>query len=334
MLYAFLFYVLCAIALVSLPLPELTPDFCAIRADLDFVQQTPFQFLKDIARDNQLSVRDFNLIAVLKSLSFLQVFFNFLLLLPLGLFLNYYFRVSFWVAGLIALATTLTFEVSQLTGLFGLYPCPYRVFDVDDLILNTSGALLGYWLAPLLSFLPNLPSRPHPEVTTVSLFRRAIAFGADWFLANTISQIIFGLLPKTLQAGVGQEKPIVLDLLVYAVWFIGIPLYWQGRTVGKSLVQIQLTGTRKKRVTLIQLCERYGILVFVPILIAAGLDHLIDQQTQAPSEYSVIAAIATISYYVGLLPAALLFTGFLRKDRRGLHELISHTQNALSEKQR
>ena len=120
MLYAFLFYALCAISLVALPLPELTPDFCAIRANLSYVQLTPFQFIRDIARDNQLSVRDFNLMAVLKSLSFLQVFFNFLLLLPLGLFLNYFFRVRFWVAGLVALATTLTFEISQLTGLFGL----------------------------------------------------------------------------------------------------------------------------------------------------------------------------------------------------------------------
>ena len=118
-LYAFLFYALCAMALVALPLPELTPDFCAVRADLDYAQLTPFQFLQDIARDNHLSVQAFNLITILKSRSFLQVFFNFLLLLPLGLFLNYFFRVSFWIAGLIALATTLTFEVSQLTGLFG-----------------------------------------------------------------------------------------------------------------------------------------------------------------------------------------------------------------------
>lgn len=37
-----------------------------------------------------------------------------------------------------------TVELSQLTGLFGLYDCPYRQFDVDDLILNVAGILIGY----------------------------------------------------------------------------------------------------------------------------------------------------------------------------------------------
>ena len=35
-------------------------------------------------------------------------------------------------------------ELSQLTGLFGLYDCPYRQFDVDDLILNVLGIALGW----------------------------------------------------------------------------------------------------------------------------------------------------------------------------------------------
>ena len=105
---------------------------------------------------------------------------------------------------------------------------------------------MGYWLTPLLSFAPSLPSRSHPEVRAVSLFRRAIAFGTDWFLANTLSQLIFGLLTGTLQQGVGQETSIILDFLVCALWFVGIPLGWQGRTVGKSLVQLQLTGNPQK----------------------------------------------------------------------------------------
>ena len=39
---------------------------------------------------------------------------------------------------------SLTVELTQLTGLWGLYPCPYRQFDVDDLILNTTGVALGF----------------------------------------------------------------------------------------------------------------------------------------------------------------------------------------------
>lgn len=39
---------------------------------------------------------------------------------------------------------TLTAELSQLTGLWGLYPCAYRQFDADDLILNVAGVVIGF----------------------------------------------------------------------------------------------------------------------------------------------------------------------------------------------
>ncbi|MCG5648116.1 VanZ family protein, partial [Oliverpabstia sp. DFI.9.49] len=32
---------------------------------------------------------------------------------------------------------TLSFELIQRSALFGLYPRPYRLFDVDDLMINT-----------------------------------------------------------------------------------------------------------------------------------------------------------------------------------------------------
>lgn len=37
-------------------------------------------------------------------------------------------------------------EITQLTATFGLYPCPYRHFETDDLIFNISGFLTGFGL--------------------------------------------------------------------------------------------------------------------------------------------------------------------------------------------
>lgn len=37
-------------------------------------------------------------------------------------------------------------ELAQLTGLFGLYPCAFRHFEVDDLILNIGGLMVGFLL--------------------------------------------------------------------------------------------------------------------------------------------------------------------------------------------
>ena len=44
-------------------------------------------------------------------------------------------------------ALSLGVELTQLTGLWGLYPCAYRQFDVDDLILNVAGVLIGFLAA-------------------------------------------------------------------------------------------------------------------------------------------------------------------------------------------
>lgn len=55
-------------------------------------------------------------------------------------------RLRSRAAVLLGFGLSLTIELTQLTGVWGLYPCPYRQFDVDDLILNTAGVALGFAL--------------------------------------------------------------------------------------------------------------------------------------------------------------------------------------------
>ena len=50
-----------------------------------------------------------------------------------------------WRAALLlGFGVSLFNEIGQLSALFGLYPCRYRQFAVDDLILNPAGVLLGF----------------------------------------------------------------------------------------------------------------------------------------------------------------------------------------------
>lgn len=37
-------------------------------------------------------------------------------------------------------------ELSQITGLYGVYPCPYRYFDTTDLLANIGGVVAGFGL--------------------------------------------------------------------------------------------------------------------------------------------------------------------------------------------
>lgn len=44
---------------------------------------------------------------------------------------------------LLGFGLSLMLEVTQLTGIWGIYPCAYRQFNVDDLIMNALGVLVG-----------------------------------------------------------------------------------------------------------------------------------------------------------------------------------------------
>ena len=46
---------------------------------------------------------------------------------------------------------TLFCELTQVSGLYGIYPAPYRIFDINDLMFNTLGGVLGHIIAPSLT---------------------------------------------------------------------------------------------------------------------------------------------------------------------------------------
>ena len=78
-----------------------------------------------------------------------QAIGNLLLLLPLGLFgpLAVPWLHRWWRVLLVALVLSACIETAQLW-------IPDRSADVDDVLLNATGALLGYWVLILLRLRP------------------------------------------------------------------------------------------------------------------------------------------------------------------------------------
>lgn len=72
---------------------------------------------------------------------FWQALLNIVLFLPYGVFLKIG-RRKLWVSALIGFGSSLLIEVVE-------YVTNRGVFDVDDMILNTLGAVIGYLLAAL-----------------------------------------------------------------------------------------------------------------------------------------------------------------------------------------
>lgn len=72
-----------------------------------------------------------------------QLGLNIVLFLPLGALLHDRGRHAVSTAALAGFSLSLLIELTQLTGVWFAYPCAYRHFDVDDILFNTVGAVIG-----------------------------------------------------------------------------------------------------------------------------------------------------------------------------------------------
>ena len=108
-----------------------------------------------IRREDHVNLTPFQIFKIYK-LSDTQVVGNFIMLLPLGIYLPLlYNRLNnFFLVLLVSLLVALTIELLQLATRF-------RSADVDDVILNTSGAVVGFALFKLVGmFQPSHQTPP------------------------------------------------------------------------------------------------------------------------------------------------------------------------------
>lgn len=131
------------------PFPDFTPAFCEARNGIQIFQLMPFQFIEDIR-----TFAEKHNVSMLRNKALFQVIFNIFLIMPIGFFVGMLFRIRFFQAILLGLGISLFFETIQGTALFGILPCAYRLFDVDDLFLNTFGFIIGFLvILPLRKYL-------------------------------------------------------------------------------------------------------------------------------------------------------------------------------------
>lgn len=244
-IYSFVFYMLTAYFLIILPLPSRASVALLTTARYNLV---PFNALREFIHTTVFSpLHPGTWLAAMKQPGFIQPVFNIVLTIPFGVYLRYYFKRPWWQAWVMSLGLSLFFELTQLSGLYGYYPRPYRLFDVDDLICNSTGGLLGAWLAPALMRV--FPSRDAMDVQSrkaglrVSLMRRFVAFALDNVVVVGIAAGVLSLLAHLL--GVDGLLPGVLMTWVLPVFFAHVLVPWvnHGATWGKQIVRIQVVAS-------------------------------------------------------------------------------------------
>lgn len=266
--YSFVLYLLIAWFMVILPLPRIED---VAKMSGPWAQLVPFNFINDLKSVN-FSLTDVRTwLSALKDSSVYTVLFNFVLTLPFGVYLRYYFNRKWWEVLVMSFMLSLFFEITQLSCLFGIYPRPYRLFDVDDLIVNTTGGMIGFALTPLFSkILPTrkeLDDKAYMKGQRVSIPRRLIADLIDFVLVALVT--FSGILDREIM-------DVSILMLVYVSYFIILTMIF-GKTIGKMIVGIKVVSSDGKRAMPHQILIRYVtkyILYFEVFYVIFSMDNL------------------------------------------------------------
>ncbi|WP_312473280.1 VanZ family protein [Neobacillus sp.] len=267
LILSFILYGLSAFFLVIFPIPDVRNNCVSVNPDATFTQLRPFQFIRDIKRETSLNwTVPSSYIHLLAARSFYQMFFNIILLFPLGVYLRYFFKkkIKWFYAVIIGFGVSLFFELTQRTALFGLFKCPYRIFDVDDLLTNTFGTVLGFLFAPI--FLVLIPTRETINEQSHIYNKQKIAtFGAQ--LIEVILNIIIARVITNFILGLLKRPVILVEEILFAIVFfvlmVVIPVTWKGNTIGSKIVRMKLLPVKGNWFG--SFSRRY-IIVYMPLL--------------------------------------------------------------------
>ncbi len=289
LIYGFVLYLLSAYFLVILPLPDIK-DVVNMKIG---VQLIPFNFVKEIIENSCFNIKDISTyIKFLKEPWVYQALYNLLLTMPFAIFLRYYFNYNFKKTIMFTFLLSLFFELTQLTGLYFIYPNSYRLFDIDDLIVNTLGGIVGYLITPLIKkILPNkkeLDTKAYIKGSKVSTTKRIITF-----LIDTVIVIFILLLIELLSIPNNSDPNLIIDLIIVTfLIFIIIPIIFK-TTLGGMITNIKIASKLDSNVKWYQILFRNLLLIYVVIPMFYYLKMLFEYINMiSHNDYNLIIMVA------------------------------------------
>ncbi len=257
-IYSFILYMLIAYFQIILPLPEL--EATAGNLWQDHLNLIPFRQIWLYWHDKPFSGAQFEV--YLHSFSFWQLLFNILLTVPFGVYLHYYFKQDLKHTILYSFLLSLFYELTQLTALYGIYPGPYRLADVEDLICNTFGGVIGYQIAYVFALV--LPKREEIDAhcraagTRVTGMRRFWAALFDYLCIYVIYSFLLGMIGIVYPGF--SEYSYYTNMYSWSFYCLACliqVLLTKGSTLGHAVCRMILVSEDGGRASAGQLFKRY-----------------------------------------------------------------------------
>lgn len=300
--YSFILYLITSYFLVILPLPTIDE---VMNLKTPTTQLIPFQFVVDFIEHTSFVIS--NPSTYFKALTepwVYQILYNILLFIPFGIYLRYYFKCSLKKTVLYSFLLSLFFELTQLSGLYGYYPRGYRLFDVDDLMINTLGGFIGYYLTGIIfKILPTrdkLDQYAYEIGERITVWKRITNLIIDLTLMGIL--LIITIIVCSLFHKVSY---LLIEKIVVFLYFVVIPSLLKGQTLGKKFLNMKLVTLNNDEAKPYQYFFRYFILYEVifplPFYLIYGIsiiNPLFGNQTLFTIVGVIIIFMGTFLYYL------------------------------------
>ena len=312
-IYSFILYMLITYCLIILPLPS-AEKAQALRGH--HLQLNPLNFIFDIIKNTKIDLNHpKSFLTIFNNWGFLTTIFNIFMTLPFGFYLRYYFQNNLKQVLIKSFLLSLFFELTQLSGLYFIYQGNYRLFDVDDLITNTLGGLLGFLLAgALVKFLPTraeIDQKSYDRSQKISLLRRFIAMFFDIVASAIFSLTIGTILIKFFNF----NNAIPISLLMVVLFLSLIATITDGRTPGFFMTNIKIIISKEVKQKnsfkrFLHYFIRFAVFILqyilAPYLILLFIHFLIDQEIITGDAIAIIVISFTLIYLLYLFISSII----------------------------
>ena len=293
-IFSFVFYMMCAFFLTLLPLPAIE----------EVLKRKPVTFNHHLFNNIQSAMKNAGFSAsdagtwflasnwktLLRSAMLFQIIANIVMQVPLGFYLRYYFRISWKKAVGIGFLVSMFYEMTQLSGVWGIYPYAFRCPDVDDLMNNTLGCMIGFWAAPILMrFLPSVEEMDEAASKRgkkMGIVRAFSAFSVDWIVCNFINLSVnyaaYHFFAGFIYSDFFQVE--LFKFLLLALYFLVLPKIWKKQTIGNALVNVRIVSDREGqsgvrirdllyRNILLYLAEPMMVLISIILIVSTAVSY-------------------------------------------------------------
>lgn len=312
-IYSFILYMLITYCLIILPLPSAEK---AQALSGHHMQLNPLNFIFDIIKNTKIDINHpKSFLTIFNNWGFLTTVFNIFMTLPFGFYLRYYFQNNLKQVLIKTFLLSLFFELTQLSGLYFIYQGNYRLFDVDDLITNTLGGLLGFLLAGALTkFLPTraeIDQKSYDRSQKISLLRRFIAMFFD-IVASAIFSFTIGTI---LIRFFNFNNAIPISLFMVVLFLSLIATITDGCTPGFFMTNIKIIIDKEVKqkssfYSFLHYFIRFTVFILqyilAPYLILLFIHFLIDQEIITGDAIAIIVISFTLIYLLYLFISSII----------------------------